>query len=76
MYFGVMFFMVGQSLFFQSIGFLGFTFVWVLCLHVNVLVYEEPNLRRRFGDSYIRYTAAVNRWVPGRAYRETRPGAW
>ena len=33
-----------------------------------VLVYEEPNLRRKFGDSYERYTVAVRRWIPGRRY--------
>jgi protein-S-isoprenylcysteine O-methyltransferase Ste14 len=36
-----------------------------------VLIYEEPNLGRRFGDDYARYRARVRRWIPGRPYRES-----
>lgn len=31
---------------------------------VFVRVYEEPNLRRRFGDAYERYCAEVPAWIP------------
>jgi protein-S-isoprenylcysteine O-methyltransferase Ste14 len=29
------------------------------------LVYEEPTLERKFGQSYLQYKASVNRWLPG-----------
>jgi protein-S-isoprenylcysteine O-methyltransferase Ste14 len=32
--------------------------------HTFVIVYEEPTLRRRFGESYDAYRREVNRWVP------------
>lgn len=35
------------------------------CLaHIMVLLHEEPDLRRRFGDSFVQYTREVNRWLP------------
>jgi protein-S-isoprenylcysteine O-methyltransferase Ste14 len=39
-----------------------------------VLLYEEPNLRRKFGDAYAHYTASVHRWIPGHAYRNPKSG--
>jgi protein-S-isoprenylcysteine O-methyltransferase Ste14 len=29
-----------------------------------VLLYEEPTLREKFGDSYTDYCKRVNRWLP------------
>jgi protein-S-isoprenylcysteine O-methyltransferase Ste14 len=70
MYLGVLLFLVGESLFLQYRNFFLYTMAWLLFVHLNVLFYEEPNLRRKFGSSYERYTAAVRRWVPGRKYAE------
>jgi protein-S-isoprenylcysteine O-methyltransferase Ste14 len=71
MYLGVLLFLIGEALWFRSIGFLGYAIVWLLFVHLNVLFYEEPNLRRKFGDSYERYSRAVRRWIPGRKYVQT-----
>lgn len=68
MYLGVLLFLLGESLFLQYPGFFVYAIAWVLFVHFNVLLYEEPNLRRKFGSSYERYTAAVHRWLPGRPY--------
>ena len=38
-------------------------------LHLWVVFYEERSLKRRFGESYERYCAAVSRWIPGLPYR-------
>jgi protein-S-isoprenylcysteine O-methyltransferase Ste14 len=35
-----------------------------LAFHLFVVGYEEPDLRRRFGDDYVDYTRRVRRWVP------------
>ena len=32
--------------------------------HLFVVIYEEPTLERRFGESYRRYKKSVNRWIP------------
>jgi protein-S-isoprenylcysteine O-methyltransferase Ste14 len=35
-----------------------------LVVHAFVVLYEEPDLLRRFGDPYESYRRAVPRWVP------------
>jgi protein-S-isoprenylcysteine O-methyltransferase Ste14 len=35
-----------------------------LGLHLFVLLYEEPTLRKKFGDDYIEYCRNVRRWWP------------
>ena len=40
--------------------------VWFALVSVFVIWYEEPALRRQFGESYERYTREVRRWVPRR----------
>jgi protein-S-isoprenylcysteine O-methyltransferase Ste14 len=34
------------------------------CIHLFVLLYEEPHLQKIFGDSYDNYRRQVSRWVP------------
>ena len=45
-------------------------FVWAavlsLAFHVFVVVYEEPTLRRLFGEGYETYRREVGRWIPVR----------
>jgi protein-S-isoprenylcysteine O-methyltransferase Ste14 len=38
-------------------------FVWLIT-HLFVVVYEEPTLRRTFGDEYNEFCANVPRWIP------------
>ena len=68
MYVGGLLVLLGEALFFGSLPFLTYTAFWFALVHIAVLVYEEPNLRRKFGSSYDDYTAAVGRWLPGRSY--------
>src|SRR5690349_7832032 len=68
MYLGVLLFLLGEALFLRYAFFVIYTAIWFGAVNVFVLVYEEPHLRRTFGDSYARYTAAVARWIPGRRY--------
>jgi len=37
--------------------------VW-LVMHLFVLIYEEPTLRRTFPVDYAAFTANVPRWIP------------
>lgn len=43
---------------------IAFAFGVLLLLHVFVVLVEEPDLERRFGDRYQQYKARVNRWLP------------
>jgi len=39
-------------------------FAFAALTHAFVVLYEEPTLERRFGESYRRYRGSVNRWIP------------
>ena len=69
MYLGVLLILLGEDLAFRSWRLLAYTAAWFAIWHITILVYEEPNLERKFGDSYRRYRAAVNRWIPGSRYQ-------
>ena len=74
MYVGVLLVLLGEALFFRSLDFLVYVLIWFAFVNVAVFVYEEPNLRRKFGDSYNRYCGSVRRWIPGRAIGEVENG--
>lgn len=64
MYVAVVAAILGQALLFGSVPLLGYAgVIWGL-FHVFVLGYEEPTLRRQFGDSYRVYQRGVRRWWP------------
>jgi protein-S-isoprenylcysteine O-methyltransferase Ste14 len=69
MYLGVLILLLGEAAFFQSIALLRYTAAWFIIVNFLVVLYEEPSLRRRFGDSYDRYFGLVHRWVPTRPAR-------
>jgi protein-S-isoprenylcysteine O-methyltransferase Ste14 len=37
--------------------------IWV-CFQLFVLAYEEPTLKRRYGQQYENYRRSVRRWLP------------
>jgi len=51
-------------LLFGSVALLAYAAVAFLVVHLFVLAYEEPTLRRQFGESYRTYQANVRRWWP------------
>src|SRR5439155_17100940 len=66
MYLGVILLVVGQALLLgQEILFAWAVFAWLLFTSFLVF-YEEPQLVRRFGESYEEYRRRVRRWVPTR----------
>jgi protein-S-isoprenylcysteine O-methyltransferase Ste14 len=69
MYCGVLLVLLGQVLYFASRPLLLYTLAWLGVVHLFVVLYEEPALRRRFDASYEEYRKAVRRWIPGRPYR-------
>ena len=65
MYVGVATLLIGQALFAGSGLLLVYAASVVVVFHLFILIYEEPALRRQFGDSYVAYCRTVRRWLPG-----------
>jgi len=64
MYVGGLAALLGFGLYLRSLTVLGLAAVVGLLLHLFVLIYEEPDLERRFGSNYLEYKKRVNRWIP------------
>ena len=64
MYVGVLLAILGQALWFGSVATLCFALAVALSFHVFVVFYEEPALRRKFGEPYVEYSKTVSRWIP------------
>ncbi|MGI6456775.1 MAG: methyltransferase family protein [bacterium] len=64
MYVGMGLICLGESLYFSSFILFCYTLGALLCFHLRVILYEEPVLRRQFGESYVEYCQRVNRWMP------------
>jgi protein-S-isoprenylcysteine O-methyltransferase Ste14 len=66
MYLGVLAVLTGEAIAFRSRFLPPFVLFFMFGVNLFVRFYEEPALRRQFGETYIRYCAAVPRWVPQR----------
>ncbi|MGD0057954.1 MAG: isoprenylcysteine carboxylmethyltransferase family protein [Verrucomicrobiia bacterium] len=64
MYLGASFALAGAALFYKSVALLSYAGLFVLVTHLFVVLYEEPTLRRTFGNDYEVYCAHVGRWWP------------
>jgi len=62
MYVGVLSILFGEALFLVSLRHAVYASVVFLMFQSFIVLYEEPHLRRQFGEAYIRYCAAVPRW--------------
>lgn len=65
MYIGAAIAVSGAALFYQSFALLGYVAAFLLTMHLLVVGYEEPTLRRMFGQDYKGYCQNVRRWWPG-----------
>lgn len=64
MYIGAGLALIGAALFYESLPLLGYAGVFFLAAHLFVVWYEEPTLRRTFGQEYAAYCGRVRRWLP------------
>jgi protein-S-isoprenylcysteine O-methyltransferase Ste14 len=64
MYLGAVLVIIGAGLILRSPSALGVAVFFVLLAHIFVLIYEEPTLERKFGNTYIDYKQSVHRWLP------------
>ena len=64
MYVSVLIIVSGQALLFGQAWLFGYAGVLLVAFHLFVQFYEEPQLRRRFQESYETYCQHVGRWWP------------
>jgi protein-S-isoprenylcysteine O-methyltransferase Ste14 len=62
-YVGVLATLAGEALIYGSRRVLGYAAMVGGAFHVWILLYEEPRLRRRFGQQYERYARETPRWL-------------
>jgi protein-S-isoprenylcysteine O-methyltransferase Ste14 len=70
-YIGVVLVASGEAIFSSSLILLGYGLFLAIGYHLFVRFYEEPTLKRLFGEDYVRYTETVPRWVPKRCLSGT-----
>jgi protein-S-isoprenylcysteine O-methyltransferase Ste14 len=63
MYVGVILMLIGEAIFFRSVGLGIYTIFIFIAFHVFILLHEEPRLTRDFGDEYQQYMTKVRRWL-------------
>ena len=64
MYVAVVAVIVGQSLMLGNLRVLGYGVLVWLGFHLFVMAYEEPTLRKKYGEEYETFCAHVPRWIP------------
>ena len=64
MYLSVSTIVLGEALLARSRALVVYWVILFVAANLFVMLYEEPALRRQFGESYTRYQEGVGRWLP------------
>ena len=64
MYVGVTLILTGEAIVFESATLLAYAAILGLGFHLFVIYYEEPILKKKFGETYEEYFRVVPRWIP------------
>jgi len=64
MYVAVFLILFGEVVLFDSFSLLKFVLVFFIIVELLIRFYEEPILKRKFGEAYTRYSRSVGRWIP------------
>lgn len=70
---GVLAVLIGESAAVLSLNIFLWAIVFFIINTVYFILYEEPDLERKFGDEYREYRKHVRRWIP--ALKPFKPGA-
>lgn len=61
---GIYAILAGEALAFRSPWLAAWAAVFIVGMSSHIIFQEEPTLRQRFGEAYVRYCENVPRWVP------------
>ena len=61
---GVLITLLGESVTILSAQVFKWTIIFFIINNIWFLLYEEPNLEKKFGDEYREYKKNVSRWIP------------
>ena len=61
---GVILVLMGEALLFGSLTVFTWAFIFLQACLVLIPFWEEPDLERRFGETYLEYKRKVPRWIP------------
>jgi protein-S-isoprenylcysteine O-methyltransferase Ste14 len=64
MYLGAGLALAGAAVFYETVVLWAYAAGFLLVMHLVVVAYEEPTLRRTFGEDYEKYCRQVRRWLP------------
>src|ERR1700693_2212142 len=76
MYIGVLGVLLGEAALFRAVVLLKYATFCFAAVYLFVIFYEEPTLRRQFGESYEQYRCSVPRWIPKLRVRQKPSGSW
>ena len=65
-YIGILLILLGEALLFASQRLFAYLAVMFIVYFLVVVLYEEPTLKHKFGESYRKYCKDVPRWIPVR----------
>ena len=74
MYVGVLSVVLGLAIWFEAPRLFAYAGLVFVLFNAFVLIYEEPALKRKFGNSYKQYCARVPRWIPRFRRSQDAPG--
>jgi protein-S-isoprenylcysteine O-methyltransferase Ste14 len=61
---GVLMVLIGESVLFLSVRIFIWAVLFIIINTVYFILYEEPDLEKKFGEEYSTYKKYVNRWLP------------
>ena len=64
MYVGVLTVILGWVVLFQAFNLLIYALCVGIVIHLFIVFYEEPHLKKTFGATYEQYRSRVGRWLP------------
>src|SRR5262249_46360063 len=64
MYIGAGMTLAGAALYYGSLSIFIYTGLFFFITPLFIVLYEEPTLRKTFGDEYAAYVGHVSRWLP------------